>query len=71
MLLELTPDLLIFKYPSFEVKISLDFKPYRFLTETFVVVIFYIYILGFLVDVCWFDLHIGAVFVVLLVSSVQ
>jgi len=43
--------MLIFIYHTFEFKICLHYKPYKFPTKTFGGMCFCIYILGFLVNV--------------------
>ena len=61
MLQEIRHDISNFLYTTFEFTICLLYKPYKFPTEIFKVMFFYINILGFIVDyVCWISMLVPA-----------
>jgi hypothetical protein len=70
MLYELPCDVQSFIFPILEYKISLHYKTLKFPTEIFGDLFFYNYVLCTRVGVCVLDLHVGAVFGVMLSSSV-
>ena len=67
---ELVCVLLIFIYYTFELKSFIHYNLYKFPTETFGGMFFYIYILRILVDVRLLDLHVGAGFGEIIMPSV-